>query len=169
MKNIFVLMVLAMSVWAADARVVLKDTPRSPFGFYRTTESAVRQAVDRSGIDYELDKSGNLKLYFSKGDIEYRGLLIFSRFKGSRVIKRITILAGFGTKPERYNDMITYVNNWNKTRVMPRLYMLDGDSLRLEVQIPARYGFNPDQLIYTLKLFNAAMFYIARQTSSMRR
>jgi hypothetical protein len=158
-----------MLIGTANARIVLKDEQRSSFIYYKTTPSAVKKTLDRVGIDYEEDKDGDLKLYLAQGGKEYRGLLIFTRVKGTRVIKRLVLIAGFGTKAGRYSDMMRYVNNWNKNKTHPRLYMLDEDSLRLEIQYPALYGFNPDNLARMLKLFRSAMFYIGRQIDDMRR
>jgi len=149
--------------------MLLKGEEYTNSKVYKATRSAAIKSFDKMGIKYKVDSDGDM-IYELDNRKGYKVYLIFSELKSSKKIWNIKLVCQFGTKLSRYDELIDYANTWNSTKKYPKVSMKDKDSLRLDLNYPVEYGFNPDEFEDNIvSIFERAVKTIADDTKAMRR
>ena len=134
---------------------------------YKPTKSAVKKAMDKMGYQYTVDDDGDLEFKIDgKSWVMY---VIFDEM-GSGKIWNLQLLAQFSTKKSRYDELVEYANTWNAGKKFPKISMKDQDSLKLTMNYPVQYGFNPDEFEENvIGMFEKYVKKIAEETDAMRK
>lgn len=134
---------------------------------YKPTKSAVMKTMDKIGYDYTLDSDGDIKITME--DEGWTVYVIFDETSSGR-LWNLQLMSQFATKESRYDELLDYVNSWNYKKKFPKLSLPDEDSLKLTLNFPVQYGFNPDEFEENAVLmFERTIKQIAEDTYAMRR
>ena len=134
---------------------------------YKATKSAVKKTMKKMGIKYTVDIDGDLKYKMDGKD--WKVLIIFNDTSSGK-LWNLQMLALFSTKKSRYDELVEYANSWNNKKKHPKVSMLDRDSLKLSLNYPVQYGFNPDEFeVNVIGMFERTLKIIADETEAMRR
>jgi len=138
----------------------------APSQVYKASKSAVKKAMNKMGYDYTIDGDGDIK--YKMEDEGWTVYVIFNE-TGSGRLWNLQVMSQFSTKKSRYDELLAYVNKWNYEKKFPKLSLPDNDSLRLTVNFPIEYGFNPDEFEENAVLmFERTIKQIGEDTYSMR-
>ena len=134
---------------------------------YKATKSAVKKAMKKMGTEFKIDNDGDLNY-----KMEGKGFNIYVVFNetSSGKLWNLQIVAQFGTKKSRYDELVEYANSWNSKKKYPKLSMVDRETLRVTLNYPVQYGFNPDEFEdNVIGMFEKTLKEIAEETYAMRR
>lgn len=134
---------------------------------YKATKSAVKKAMKKMGTEFKIDNDGDLNY-----KMEGKGFNIYVVFNETSLGKlwNLQIVAQFGTKKSHYDELVEYANSWNSKKKYPKLSMVDRDTLRVTLNYPVQYGFNPDEFEdNVIGMFEKTLKIIADETYAMRR
>lgn len=154
---------------ASSQAMDLGSAPRTDSAVYKPSRDVVKKAMEKMGIKYTVDKDGDLKFHVTKDDEEMVAYVVYNTLSKNDGVWNLQLIAEFATKPERYRDLTAYCNDWNKNKRFPKIFMRDEESLRLEMNIPIEYGFNPDEFQHNgMGLFTTTLKQIAEEIDDMR-
>lgn len=169
MKVFFVLLcfisLLGFQTQATAMKLDGEERAYSPV--YKPEKSAVKKAMKKMGIDFTVDGDGDL-MY----ELQDRGWTVYVIFDEihSGKLWNLQMHAQFATKKSRYDELVEYANAWNASKKYPKVSMVDRDSLRLTLDYPIQYGFNPDEFEDNIVgMFEKTLKQIGDETDAMRR
>ncbi len=168
MKKVFISLILfsliGFQLPANAMQLEGEELAASPV--YKPTVSAVKKAMKKMGYTFTIDSDGDLKYKIeSKGWTVY---VIFDKLSSGK-LWNLHVLAQFSTKKSRYDELIKYVNQWNTQKKYPKLSMKDQDTLRVSLNYPVQYGFNPDEFEENvIGVFEQTLEKIGDETYAMR-
>ncbi len=167
-KRVAILVVTLLFGFQMQAYAMTLDgEEKAASPLYKPTKSAVKKAMEKMGIAFTVDKDGDLEY-----KMENKGWTVYVVFNemSSGELWNLQMIAQFGTKKSRYDDLLVYVNNWNRERKYPKVSMARRDSLRASLNYPVQYGFNPDEFEdNVLSMFESSLVKIADDIDEMRR
>ncbi len=168
MKKTLVTLALASSLAIPQLNaMVLKGEKETVSPVYKPTKSAVKKAMDKMGIKYSIDKDGDL--YYEMDKTGWKIYVVFNTMSNGK-LWNLQVMSQFGTKKSRYDELLAYVNKWNTEKKYPKVAMIDHDSMRLTLNFPIQYGFNPDEFEENvIDMFETTIKTIADDTDAMRR
>ena len=156
MKKIIITSILTLLIGFQVPAIAIKlngeEKTLSPV--YKPTTSAVKKTMTKMGINFEVDEDGDLK--YKLDDKNWTAYVIFNETSSGK-LWNIQMIARFSTKKSRYDELVEYANSWNTSKKFPKISMEDKDTLRISMNYPVQYGFNPDE-------FEENMFYIFERT-----
>ncbi|GEM_PF-5770748 len=167
MKKI-ILSSVALFVLSGQAYAMqLKGETLAETKVYKTTASAVEKTMKKMGYDYTIDKDGDIQFKINNG--KWDAYVIFNRLSSSKKIWNLQVVAQFSTKRSHYDELITFANKWNADKKFPKVTMIDRDSLRLVMNYPVEYGFNPDEFeTNIIEIFESTVKQVMDKTDAMR-
>ena len=168
MKKTVVLLTLAflLGFQALASAIQLEGEENTVSPVYKATRSAVKKTMTAMGIDYTIDSDGDIK--YNMGDAGWIVYVIFND-TSTGDLWNLQVVAQFATKPSRYDELVAYANTWNAEKKYPKVTMVDRDSLRLVLNYPIQYGFNPDEFEdNVIGMFGRTIKIIASETDDMR-
>ncbi len=169
MKKVLISSVLALVVGfqMPASAMELKGENKTISPVYKPTKSAVKKAMTKMGYTYTIDSDGDIK-YKMQGANNWIIYVVFNETSSGK-LWNLQVVAQFSTKKSRYDELIKYINTWNSKKKYPKLSMADRDSLRLSLNFPIQYGFNPDEFEENaIGMFEDTMKTIADETDPMR-
>lgn len=141
-----------------------EDLTSSPV--YKPTKAVVERAMEKMGYDYSIDSDGDIK--FKVEDKGWTVYVIYNETSSGR-LWNLQVMSQFSTKESRYDELVAYANKWNSEKKFPKLTMKDEDTLRLTVNFPIEYGFNPDEFEENaLDMMKRTLVTIGEDTYAMR-
>lgn len=166
-KNIVAYSLITLTALSGAQAMELAGEESATSPLYTTTKSAVKKTLTKMGVDFTEDDDGDFR--YKIADTSYRGFVIFNETSSSKKIWNLQVVAQFATKKSRYDDLLKFANKWNSEKKVPKLSMVDDDSLRVSINYPVQYGFNPDEFEENvLLMFNRTISKIAKQTYDWR-
>ncbi len=168
MKKIFGLLVLAsllgFQIQASAMKLSGEEKTYSPV--YKASKSAVKKTMKKMGYDFTIDEDGDIK--YKMDDTGWTVYVIFDETSSGK-LWNLQMLAQFSTKKSRYDELVEYANTWNTKKKFPKVTMKDRDSLKLTIDFPIQYGFNPDEFEdNVIGMFERTVKQIAEETDAMR-
>jgi hypothetical protein len=137
---------------------------------YKPTVSAVKKTMTKMGYEFTVDDDGDLKYKFNRDNGQAWGVYVIFDELSSGKVWNLKMIAHFATKKSRYDELVQYANSWNYKKKYPKISMKDRDTLRLSLNYPIQYGFNPDEFEdNVIGMFERALNVIADETEAMRR
>lgn len=157
--------VLGLSIQANAMNLEGEEKAFSPI--YKATDTAVQKTLTKMGTKFTVDSDGDL--IYKMDDTGWKVYVIFNHTSAEKVWN-IQVVASFGTKKSRYDELVDYSNTWNSEKKHPKLSMKDSDTLRAVFNYPVQYGFNPDEFEdNVITVFEDALKIVGEETSAMRR
>ncbi len=122
--------------------------------------------MKKMGYDFTIDEDGDIK--YKMDDTGWTVYVIFDETSSGK-LWNLQMLAQFSTKKSRYDELVEYANTWNTKKKFPKVTMKDRDSLKLTMDFPIQYGFNPDEFEdNVIGMFERTVKKIADETDAMR-
>lgn len=163
-KYILAVLALTLGLQMSAGAITLSGEAPGSSAVYAPTVSAVKKAMEAMHIEYTIDEDGDI-LY--KTEDGYNVFVIFNKLSDGTVWN-LQIMAQFSAKRSCYNDLVTFANEWNANKKHPKISMSDGDTLRMILNLPIQYGFNPDEFEDNgISLFERTMNQALEETDDM--
>ncbi|MCP3665686.1 MAG: YbjN domain-containing protein [Gammaproteobacteria bacterium] len=126
----------------------------------------MKKTMKKMGYDFTIDEDGDIK--YKMDDTGWTVYVIFDETSSGK-LWNLQMLAQFSTKKSRYDELVEYANTWNTKKKFPKVTMKDRDSLKLTMDFPIQYGFNPDEFEdNVIGMFERTVKKIADETDAMR-
>lgn len=162
-NSLIVASLLGFSLQASAMQLDGEAEAVSPI--YKPTKSAVMKTMKKMDKEYTIDKDGDLE-YTTVND--WSAYVVFNE-TGSGRLWNLQVVAQFSTKTSRYDELVAYSNKWNSEKKYPKVSMKDRDSLRVVLNYPVQYGFNPDEFEdNVIGMFERTLKTIGEETYAMR-
>lgn len=129
------------SAFAMDLPTIDKQSDSE---LYVPSRAAVEATLDKMKVDYEIDVDGDIEIPVEFNDATGY-LYVIAEEVNDGAIWNLRIMAQFATKPSRYDALVTYANEWNRDGKIPKLFMLDEETMVAEANYPVQFGYNPDE------------------------
>lgn len=132
---------------------------------YKATKSAVKKAMKKMDMKYTVDSDGDLEYTTAN---KWSAYVVFDETSSGQ-LWNLQVVAQFSTKKSRYEELVAYCNKWNTEKKYPKVSMKDRDSLRVVLNYPVQYGFNPDEFEdNVMGMFERTLKTIGEETYAMR-
>jgi len=169
MNKIIIKLILAASLLGFQIQVdaiELNGEKKATSHVYQASKSAVEKTMKKMGIKFEVDGDGDF--HYKMDDKGWNVYVIFNHSKSGK-LWNIQMMAQFATKKSRYDELVEYANAWNAKRRHPKVSMKDRDSLRMSLNYPVQYGFNPDEFEdNVIGTFERTLKIVVGETEAMR-
>ncbi len=169
MKKVVVSLMLAslLGIHGQANAMKLEGEERAVSPVYKPTPSSVKKTMEKMGVSYTVDDDGDLR--YETEDEGWAVYIIFDETRSGK-LWNLQLISQFGTKKSRYEELVEYANKWNAEKKYPKVFMVDRDSLRMELNYPVQYGFNPDEFEdNVIGMFERTLKKIGEETDAMRR
>ena len=165
-KGLMVLCTGVVVMTSASFGMELKGEELAHSKIYKPTVSAVEKCLRKMGYESTIDEDGDLKFKINKG--KWRAFVIFNRYKSSKKIWNLQVMSQFSAKKSHYDEMLIFANKWNSKKKFPKVSIIDQDSMRMIINHPVEYGFNPDEFeTNVIEVFETAVKQIVQEADPM--
>lgn len=135
---------------------------------YKPTKTTVMKTLDRMGVEFEVDRDGDVVYEFKQND--WHGYIIFSYIGSARELWSLQIRTQFSTKASYYEELVDYANQWNANQRLPKVAMKTPSKMVLSMNYPVQFGFNPKEFeVNVFQVFNRMAKQVDSEIKEMRR
>jgi hypothetical protein len=138
---------------------------------YKPSAELVRSLLNDEHMKSKIDQEGDLEVTFHGHDVAMDGWIVFDKLDQGGIwnLRFTAPVPSSETSGIDGDELLRFVNNWNRDEIAVKLYVDDDGVLQTEHDLPAQFGVNPQEFLENgVRLYQNALGRIVDELAQAR-